>query len=122
VSDLAAQLRDETRNEPLAQRLEAMACLRSGNVGEALRLLRSAKARARELDSEERCRSALAFGVALLAAGRNADALLEALEALARAREGGDPQGERACARFLAQLTEQAGHHECARTWRALAG
>ena len=121
VSDLAAQLRNGTSNEPLAERLEAMACLRRGETGEALRLLRSAKSRARGLDAEERCRAALAFGVALGSAGRHVEALLEALEALARAREVGDAQGERACARFIAQLTEQAGHHEYARAWRALA-
>jgi hypothetical protein len=121
VGDLAAQLRGETQNEPLAERLEAMACLRRGEVAEALRLLRAAKTRAQELDVEERCRAALAFGVALSMAGRHAEALLEALEALARAREVGDASGERACARFLAQLTELAGHHEYARSWRALA-
>ena len=120
VGDLAAQLRGETRNEPLAERLEAMACLRRGEIAEALRLLRAAKARVQGLDAEERCRSLLAFGVALSMAGRHTDALLEALEALARAREAGDAHGERACARFLAQLNEQAGHHEYARSWTAL--
>ncbi len=121
VGELATQLRDESHNEPLAQRLEAMAYLRRGEVTEALRLLRQAKVRARGLDAEERCRAGLAFGVALSSAGRHGDALLEGLEALARAREVGDALGERACARFLAQLSEQAGHHEYARTWRALA-
>jgi hypothetical protein len=57
VGNLANQLRGETRNEPLAERLEAMSCLRRGETGEALRLLRTAKIRARELDAEERCRS-----------------------------------------------------------------
>jgi hypothetical protein len=121
VGNLASQLRGETHNEPLAERLEAMACLRRGETGEALRLLRTAKVRARHLDAEERCRAALAFAVALSVTGRNTEALLEALEALARAREVGDTPGERACARFLAQLTEQAGHHEYARAWRSLA-
>ena len=121
VGELAAQLRRGPK-ELLAERLEAMACLRQGQVMDALRILRAGKERAQGADAAERCRAALAYGVALAAAGRPTESLLEALEALARAREVGDSPGERATARFIAQLSEAAGHHEYARSWRALAG
>lgn len=120
MAELAKELRDAGEQRPLADRLQAMACLRRGDVTTALRLARGVKASAQGLDATERCRAALTLAVALGAAGRTADALLEALDALARAREARDARGERAVARFLAQLNEAAGHADLAREWRAL--
>ena len=51
------------------------------------------------------------------AAGRLEEALLESLSALAIARRQLDAGGERACARFLAQLCQQAGHDDAASAW-----
>ena len=49
-------------------------------------------------------RSVLALGLALAAANRPDEALLEGLDALARAREGGDVRAIAACLAFLAKL------------------
>lgn len=119
LDQLARQLRNEAHNM-LADRLDAMACLVRGNTGEALRRLRDAKHRARQLSLSEQCRAALALSVAIAAAGRPTDAMLEALEGLAQARRGGDQRGERACAKFLAQLAHKAGQDEAANAWQAL--
>jgi hypothetical protein len=92
-----------------ADRMHAIVHLSHGDTGEALRLLRSARAELEATASRaERCQAALALGVALAAAGRPDEALLEALEALARAREAGDDddndKGVLACLAFLAKL------------------
>jgi hypothetical protein len=88
-----------------AERMQAIVRLARGDVGEALRALRAARA---ELDASappmERCQASLALGVALAVAGRPDEALLEALDALARAREQGDEKGGHACLAFLSKL------------------
>ena len=88
-----------------AERMQAIVRLARGDVGDALRALRSARA---ELDANappmERCQASLALGVALAVAGRPDEALLEALDALARAREQGDDKGGSACLAFLSKL------------------
>ncbi|MCE7892298.1 MAG: hypothetical protein DYH12_21780, partial [Sorangiineae bacterium PRO1] len=76
-----------------------------------------AKLGAQRLPPGDKSRAALALGVALASAGRGTEALLEGLEALARAREAHDQRGEIACARFLAQLSHAAGSEDAARTW-----
>lgn len=119
LDQLARQLRSEAHNM-LADRLDAMACLVRGNTGEALRRLRDAKHRARQLGLSEQCRASLALSVAIAAAGRPTDAMLEALEGLAQARRGGDLRGERACAKFLAQLAHKAGQDPIAAAWQTL--
>ena len=122
VDALVAELRGKGGHDRLAERLEAMASLARGQTGGALRVLRSAADRARGATPADRCRAALAHAVGLAAAGRSRDALLEALEGLARAREAGDPRGEQACLRFLAQVCESAGDAESAKAWRAAGG
>lgn len=117
---LAAQLPSQTGPSLRAERIEALAYLERGETGQALRLLRSAKERAQELGAGPRCRAALGYGVGLAAAGRASEALLEGLEALARAREAEDASGERACARFIARLTAGAGHDQEAQAWEAV--
>jgi hypothetical protein len=121
VERLTAQLRVDLRQGLLADRLDAMAQVARGESGEALRLLRESKTRSTGLSAAERCRAALAHGVGLAAAGRHTEALLEALEGLARAREAGDVRGEQACARFLAQLASVAGKPETGARWASVA-
>jgi hypothetical protein len=119
LDELAANLRQEEHTD-LAERLDAMAFLARGDTGEALRRLRVAKAQSRERGASDRCRAALALGVGLAAAGRTNEALLEALDGLARAREVDDQRGERACARFIVQLADGAGEQDLAQAWQAL--
>jgi hypothetical protein len=115
IDQIVASLRAENAASPLADRLEAMAGLARGETGAPLGLLRGAKERATE--AAERCRAGLALGIALAAAGRETDALLEGLDALARARESSDARGEQACSRFLAQLSRGAGDELAAQQW-----
>lgn len=91
--------------DALAERMRAMARLAKGRVGDALRALRDARKYAEEDGSAEaRCQASLALGVGLAFAGRVDDALLEGMDALARAREAGDAQAEQACLAFLQRL------------------
>jgi thioredoxin-like negative regulator of GroEL len=84
--------------------------------------LRAAAEESRRNRSRDGCRAALALGVALAAANRLEEALLEALDALARAREYEDARGEQACLRFLSQLAATVGHHDVAEAWATVAG
>ncbi|MEO8876302.1 MAG: hypothetical protein ABI461_12005 [Polyangiaceae bacterium] len=91
--------------DALAERMRAMARLARGRVGDALRALREARKYAEEDGTvEARCQASLALGVGLAFAGRTDDALLEGMDALARAREAGDAQAEQACLAFLQRL------------------
>ena len=121
VEQLTSRLRGDHSQEQLADRLDALAAVARGAHGEALRLLWQSKERSRELSPVERCRASLALGLGLAAAGRSSDALLEALDGLARAREAEDERGERACARLVAQLTSAAGRPDLAAAWESLA-
>lgn len=121
VDELVGQLREQGEQDLIADRLAAMSAIGRGDTSEALRLLRGVCERARPLAPAQRCRAALAYGIGLAAAGRPADALLEALEGLARAREAQDRAGERACARFLAQLSRGADQISAAAAWDAVA-
>lgn len=121
IEVLAAELRDDGAQQVIGDRLEGMASLARGQVADALRLLRRAKDGAKELGPADRSRAALALGVALAAAGRGTEALLEGLEALARAREAHDARGELACAKFLARLSTSAGSADAAATWELVA-
>lgn len=106
--------------EPFAERVEALACLVNGQPGEALARLRRARERALEASLSEQCRAELALAVGLAASGLAQEAFLGALAALARAREGGDRRGERACARFLGELAQGLGDVTAAARWREL--
>ncbi len=103
-----------------AERLEAIAELAGGRAGEALRRLRRSKQQAEGEDPTARCRAALALAVALMAAGRPYEAALEGLYGMARAREGKDQRGERACARFLSQLAGSMGDSASEQAWASL--
>lgn len=116
---LIEELRESDEHGHLAERLAGFVALRRGATADALRRLRAATEAAREPAKKARAR--LAYGVALAGAGRNELALLEALEALARAREAHDMHGEHACALFLARLSAAGGHADAAAVWARVA-
>jgi hypothetical protein len=115
-------LRASGDREGAAIRLEAIAALAKGETTEALAVLRAGVAAAESATPAARSRASLAYGIALAVAGRQNEALIAALQALARAREGGETRGEQACTRFLARLSGAAGHTEAARSWQKVAG
>jgi hypothetical protein len=119
VERLTSQLREMGEHHELVERMTGLVALRRGATAEALRRLRDAAEAVREPSQQARAR--LAYGVALATAGRSESALLEALEALARARAASDAQGERACALFLARLSAAAGHPDAASAWAVIA-
>lgn len=104
------------------ERRHGMEALSKGDVNEALTALRKGVEKTRTAPSVERARALLAHGIALAATGREQEALLEVLEALARAREAEDARGEEACARFLAKLSQGVGQPEAAVRWKQVAG
>ncbi|WP_437984131.1 hypothetical protein [Sorangium sp. So ce117] len=116
---LVGELRRTGEHLELAERMTGLISLGRGAKEEALRRFRIAA----EADASpsQRARALLAYGVALAAAGRTEGALLEALSALARAREAEDLHGEQACAQFLAQLAAATGHEGAARAWAQVA-
>jgi hypothetical protein len=116
---LIAELRESGEHVDLVERMSGFVALRRGATADALRRLRAATEAVKE--PAQRARARLAYGVALASAGRTESALLEALEALARAREAGDPHGEHACALFLARLSATAGHADAASVWAMIA-
>ena len=66
-------------------------------------------------------RSVKGMESALSNSGRPDEALLEGLDALARAREAGDRRAQAACLAFLAKLFTRVGHeHGAARLQYAL--
>jgi hypothetical protein len=115
-------LRASGEHEGAASRLEAIALLAKGETGAALAALREGVSQAAGSTAAARSRASLAYGIGLAVAGQPGEALFAALEALARARESGEPRGERACARFLTRLTSGAGHNTSADAWQKVAG
>jgi hypothetical protein len=96
---------------PLADRVRRLA---SGGAGhdapEALADLRRSRAALEGGPPAARCQAALALAMTLAIAGRPEEALLEALDALARAREAQDPKAVGASMALLAKLYASAGH------------
>jgi hypothetical protein len=88
----------------LADRMRAMARLSRGEIGDALRVLKRARASLPKEASALRCQTSLALGMALAVAGRSEEALLEGMDALSRARQASDGRGTTACLAFLAKL------------------
>ncbi len=127
VAELARSLRSRGRHLALADRLDALAKLGQGDALTALSALRRARDLATASDAigegarGDRCRASLAHAIGLSAAGRGAEALLEALAGLAYARDASDRRGELACARFIAQLSDAASHRASGRVWAAVA-
>ena len=115
-------LRASGEHDGAASRLEAIALLAKGETGAALAKLREGVAQVSSSTAAARSRASLAYGIGLAVAGQHSEALFAALEALARARESGEPRGERACARFLTRLTSSAAHPGAADAWQQVAG
>jgi hypothetical protein len=97
-------LRAAGENPAFTERMRALARLGRGDIGDALRVLRRTRAQLDPSDQRRRCQTSLALGVALSVAGRPEDALLEGLDALARARQTQDHRGTQACLAFLTKL------------------
>jgi exonuclease VII small subunit len=89
---------------------------------EALAHLRRARADAESAPPVARCQAALALAMALTLAGRAEEGLLEALDALARAREAREPKAVGACMALLAKLYAGAGRPGEAAALRESAG
>jgi hypothetical protein len=118
VRGLESFARDSWVDGLLAKRVRAMT---QGAREDTLTALRRARARVDSGPSALRCQASLALGVALAVAGRPEDALLEGLDALARAREDGDRRALEACLAFLAKLYATVGRGEQAAELKALA-
>ncbi len=114
-------LRAAGGHDRVAERIEAIARLSRGQVGEALRSLRLLCAKADGGPPAVRAQASLALGIALASADRPEEALLTGLDALARAREGNDPRASSACLAFLAKLYGRAARAKQAATFEAAA-
>lgn len=90
----------------------------SAAVLDSLAVLRRARAHAEGSPLSVRCRASLALALALSIAGRAEEALFEALDALARAREAHDAKATSACIALLAKLYAGAGHWDAATALR----
>lgn len=85
---------------------------------EALTDLRRTRALAEGGSASSRCQAALALSMTLCLAGRTDEALLEGLDALARAREAQDPRAIDASLALLAKLYATAGYADAAAALR----
>jgi hypothetical protein len=108
-------LRAAGESPMFTERLRALSRLGRGDIGDALRVLRRTRAALDPGDHKLRCQTSLALGVALSVAGRPQEALLEGMDALARARHVGDERGAGACLAFLAKLYSSQGREEAER-------
>ena len=97
------------------ERLRALSRLGRGDIGDALRVLRRTRSEVDPNDHTLRCQTSLAIGVALSVAGRPQEALLEGMDALARARSVEDERGARASLAFLSKLYSSVGREEAGR-------
>jgi hypothetical protein len=113
-------LRASGLRDGAATRLEAIAELSAGRTQRAVARLHEAVHKTEHAAPAMRSRAWLAYGIALAVAGRATEALLAGLEALAGARESGEPYGEQACARFLARLAQGVGHPDAAHVWEGV--
>jgi hypothetical protein len=122
VERLLARLRVFPAYHELVERLSTFAALAGGSRAAALHRLQGAERASRShTPPRARAKALLAYAVGQAAAGQPEAALVQALSALARAREAGDQRGEHACARFLEKVTRAAGHPEHALAWAAVA-
>ncbi len=106
---LSEGLRATGEHDALADRMRAMARLSRGQIEEAIRALRKSRMLATNEPPGVQCQSALALAFALATAGQPDDALLEGLDALARARDAKDSRAQAACLAFLAKLFARVG-------------
>jgi hypothetical protein len=106
---LSEGLRATGEHDALADRMRAMARLSRGQIEEAIRALRQTRMIATSEPPAVQCQASLALAFALATAGQPDDALLEGLDALARAREANDSRAQAACLAFLAKLFARVG-------------
>lgn len=107
------------RVSSLEEKIRVMARVdRSGP--DALAALRRARADAEAAGPGEKCHAALALAVALGLAGRADEALVEGMDALARAREAGDAKALHACFALLSKLYAGAGRLDDAERMRSV--
>jgi hypothetical protein len=108
-----------SRAVPLAEHVRALKENDSSGFGvEALTDLRRTRALAEGGTATARCQAALALSMTLCLAGRSEEALLEGLDALARAREAQDPRAIDASMALLAKLYASAGYADAAAALR----
>jgi hypothetical protein len=102
-----------TPSSPLVERVRRLAHGEAGVApADALLEARRARAAAAAGPPAAQCQAALALAMTLTIAQRSDEALLEALDALARAREAGDAKAVAACMALLAKLYAGAGRSE----------
>lgn len=101
-----------TRIRKLAAHAESAAAI------DGLAELRRARILAEQRSPSARCQAALALAMTLSIAGRPEEALLDALDALARAREAPDAKAIGACMALLAKLYAGAGLSDAATALR----
>ena len=99
----------QRRGNPLAERIRSLARDETGGAMETLADLRRVRADADGGPPAARCQAALALAMGLALAGRPEEALLETVDALARAREADDTRAIGACMALLAKLYAGAG-------------
>jgi len=102
-----------------SDRVRALARIKKGDLHEAVRLLRAARANIPAEDLGDRCRTSLALGFALLASARPEEALLEACDALARAREKIDMRAENAAIGLITKIFDGSGRYADVRAIKA---
>jgi hypothetical protein len=108
-----------SRAGPLADHVRALRGNDTSGFGvEALTDLRRTRALAEGGSASARCQAALALSMTLCLAGRSEEALLEGLDALARAREAQDPRAIDASLALLAKLYASAGYGDAAAALR----
>jgi hypothetical protein len=106
----AASQPSTTPPSPLVDRVRRLALGEEGiAAADAIPDLRRARAAAEAGPPAARCQAALALAMTLSIAQRPEDALLEGLDALARAREADDAKAVAACMALLAKLYVAAG-------------
>jgi hypothetical protein len=116
LDQVLMSLRVTGEHDALVERMGAFQALGRGNHAEAFRKLNAAE----EMTGRD-VRQRLSHGIALASVGSVDGALLETLEALARARQEHDYRGEQACARFLAYLSAAMGQPREASIWARVA-
>jgi hypothetical protein len=104
--------------QTLAARARTLARGESAAAVESLAALRRDRALAEGGPPSARCRASLALALTLSIGGRAEEALFEALDALARARESHDEKAIGACVALLAKLFAAAGHRDAATALR----
>jgi hypothetical protein len=109
----------EPLRETLVARVRSLARgAQSAAAFDSLAAMRRARALVEDGPAPARCRASLALALTLSVAGRVEEALLEAMDALARAREAHDAKAIDACIALLAKLYGSAGHVDAATALR----